>query len=49
LQAHLAITYGGKYSVALAIVAGASAIAVAILAARGSEARGVAMEVEASR
>jgi MFS transporter, SHS family, lactate transporter len=40
LQAHLALTHGGNYSFALALVAGASAIAVAMLAAGGSEARG---------
>jgi SHS family lactate transporter-like MFS transporter len=49
LQAHLAITHGGNYGVALALVAGASAIALAILAARGNEARGAPMEAEVSR
>jgi len=42
LQAWLADAYGGRYSVALALVAGVTAVAVAILAASGWEAKGVA-------
>jgi SHS family lactate transporter-like MFS transporter len=49
LQANLAAAHGGNYGLALALVAGASAITVAILAARGSEARGTPMAAELAR
>jgi SHS family lactate transporter-like MFS transporter len=42
LQAGIAQAHGGDYAFALAIVAGVVAIAVAILAGFGMEARGIA-------
>ena len=41
LQAAIAAHYGGDYAFALALVAGSVAIAIAILAAMGAEAKGV--------
>jgi SHS family lactate transporter-like MFS transporter len=45
LQAQIASSHGGNYGLALAVVAGSVAIALAILASRGSEGRGRAMYV----
>ncbi len=41
LQAWIAATHGGNYAIALALVAGAVAVAIVILAAAGTEAKGV--------
>ena len=49
LQAHIASAQGGNYATALAMVAATAEILVAVLAARGSEARGTSMGVEAVR
>jgi SHS family lactate transporter-like MFS transporter len=43
LQAGVAAHFGGDYSIALAVVAGASAIAIALLAGFGIEAKGIDM------
>ena len=43
IQAGLAVQFGGNYGLALALVAGSVAIAIAILAALGSEAKGAAL------
>jgi SHS family lactate transporter-like MFS transporter len=48
LQAQIAATHGGDYGLALALVAGSIAIALAILAALGSEARGTTMHSAAA-
>jgi MFS transporter, SHS family, lactate transporter len=42
LQASIAAHYGGNYAIALALVAGIVAVVIVILAALGSEAKGVA-------
>jgi SHS family lactate transporter-like MFS transporter len=42
LQASIAAHYGGDYAIALALVAGIVAVAIVILAAVGTEAKGVA-------
>ena len=42
LQAGIAAHYGGNYALALAVVAGAVAVAIIILTAFGIEAKGVA-------
>jgi SHS family lactate transporter-like MFS transporter len=42
LQATIATQYGGNYALALALVAGIVAVIIVILAALGSEAKGVA-------
>jgi SHS family lactate transporter-like MFS transporter len=42
LQAGIAAHYGGNYAIALAAVAGTVAVAIVILSAIGTEAKGVA-------
>ncbi len=42
LQAMIAAHYGGNYAIALAVVAGTVAVAIVILAAIGTEAKGIA-------
>jgi SHS family lactate transporter-like MFS transporter len=42
LQAGIAAHYGGNYSIALAVVAGTVAVAIVVLTALGTEAKGVA-------
>jgi MFS transporter, SHS family, lactate transporter len=42
LQADVAVYYGGNYAIALALVAGTVAVAILILTALGTEAKGVA-------
>jgi SHS family lactate transporter-like MFS transporter len=41
LQAGIAVHYGGDYAIALAVVAGTVAVAIAILTALGTEAKGI--------
>ncbi|MFZ3312028.1 MAG: MFS transporter, partial [Xanthobacteraceae bacterium] len=42
LQAEIATHYGGNYAIALATVAGTVAVAIVVLSAIGTEAKGVA-------
>jgi MFS transporter, SHS family, lactate transporter len=48
LQAGFAASHGGNYALALAVVAGASAVVIALLTAVGREAHGVEFGVEAA-
>lgn len=41
LQAYIAMLYGGNYALALALVAGSVAVVIAVLAAVGTEAKGI--------
>jgi SHS family lactate transporter-like MFS transporter len=49
LQAGIAARYGGNYSIALAAVAGTVAVAIVVLTALGSEAKGVAFGTARTR
>ena len=49
LQAAIAVHYGNDYALALAVVAGVVAVAIVILTAFGSEAKGVVFGTRASR